>query len=71
MDAANVEGLEVVCGAAGIEQDSADEEAGENEEQIYAGPATSKYPEEAVEPNVQAGVVAVTDIVAEKYEKDG
>ena len=54
-----------------VQQDAADQEAGENEEQVHAAPADSKCREKTVRPETQGGMVRITNVVAENDKKDG
>jgi len=70
-DAAHVESAEVVRGAAGIEENTTDQEAGEDEKKINAIPTGGEGTEHAVNPKAEWGVFGSADVMAKNDEGDG
>src|SRR5216684_8758920 len=69
--AADVERAEVVFGAPGVEQNAADQKAGEDEEQVHAAPSMDSTPGEEAQQRVRPVGDRVHDIVQVEDKEDG
>ncbi len=64
-DTPGIKAGEIVCGGAGVEENAGDEESGENEEEVDAGPAEAK-----IVLQDSAREMVSRDIRAHVHEKD-